>query len=128
MTPKFIPELTRLGVDILDPIQPADDHMQPERLKAEYGGRLAFHSGIDMQNLLPMGAPVQVASKARRYCEILGAGDGYILVPAHLQRCLKESRSSCRSSGVRIALSRAGDRFAPRIRDVMRTPGNPVPI
>ncbi len=80
----FIPELIRLGVDVLDPIQPTDDQMQPERLKADYRGRLAFHGGIDMQNLLPTGTPEQVASAARRYCEILGAGGGYILAPAHL--------------------------------------------
>ncbi len=80
----FIPELISLGVDVLDPIQPAGDHMQPERLKAEYGGRLAFHGGIDMQNLLPKGTPVQVAEESRRYCETLGAGGGYILAPAHL--------------------------------------------
>ena len=81
---RFIPELICLGVDVLDPIQPADDEMRPERLKAEYGGRLAFHGGIDMQNLLPGGTPAQVASEVRRYCEILGAGGGYILAPAHL--------------------------------------------
>jgi uroporphyrinogen decarboxylase len=81
---RFVPELITLGVDILDPIQPAGDDMQPERLKAEFGGRLAFHGGIDMQNLLPSGTPGQVASEARRYCEILGEDGGYILAPAHL--------------------------------------------
>ncbi len=80
----FISELIRLGVDILDPVQPAGEQMQPERLKSKYGGRLAFHGGIDMQKLLPAGTPAQVASEARRYCETLGADGGYILAPAHL--------------------------------------------
>jgi len=80
----FIPELIGLGIDILDPIQPAGPDMSPERLKADYGGRLAFHGGIDMQNLLPKGTPAQVAAEARRYCETLGKGGGYILAPAHL--------------------------------------------
>ena len=81
---RFIPDLIALGIDILDPIQPATPDMQPERLMAEYGGRLAFHGGIDMQELLPKGTPAEVAAGARRYCDTLGAKGGYILAPAHL--------------------------------------------
>ena len=80
----FISDLISLGVDVLDPIQPVNAVMQPEILKREYGNRLAFHGGIDMQNLLPKGTPFEVATEARRYCEILGKSGGYILGPAHL--------------------------------------------
>jgi uroporphyrinogen decarboxylase len=80
----FIPELIALGVDILDPIQPVGPAMQPENLKREFGGRLSFHGGIDLQNLLPSATPAQVEAEARRYCEVLGVGGGYILGPAHL--------------------------------------------
>ncbi len=80
----FIPELIALGVDVLDPIQPAGPAMQPERLAAEFGGRICFHGGIDMQRLLPWGSPAAVAAEVRRYCEVLGARGGYILGPAHL--------------------------------------------
>ncbi len=58
--------------------------MSPQRLKAEFGRRLSFHGGIDMQRLLPLGTPAEVADTARHYCEVLGAGGGYILSPAHL--------------------------------------------
>ena len=40
-------------MDVLDPIQPIGPHMQPEWLKSHFGGRLCFHGGIDMQDLLP---------------------------------------------------------------------------
>lgn len=80
----LIPRLIELGVDVLDPIQPVGPDMTPERLKAEFGGRLCFHGGIDMQQLLPFGAPDQVRETARRYCETLGRDGGYILSPAHL--------------------------------------------
>jgi uroporphyrinogen decarboxylase len=80
----FIPELIRLGVDVLDPIQPTGPEMAPEALQAEFGGRLAFHGGIDMQRLLPDATPGEVAAEARRYCRVLGQGGGYILGPAHL--------------------------------------------
>ena len=80
----FIPDLIRLGVDVLDPIQPAGPEMQPERLKTAFGNQLSFHGGIDMQHLLPRGTPAQVEAEVRRYCQVLGRDGGYILGPAHL--------------------------------------------
>jgi uroporphyrinogen decarboxylase len=80
----FIPELIACGVDVLDPIQPTCIEMQPDSLKAEFGDRLSFHGGIDMQHLLPKATPAEVEAEARRYCEVLGRGGGYILGPAHL--------------------------------------------
>ncbi len=80
----FISELIGIGVDVLDPIQPVRSEMSPERLKADFGGRLCFHGGIDMQHLLPHGSPGQISAEARRYCEVLGQDGGYILAPAHL--------------------------------------------
>jgi uroporphyrinogen decarboxylase len=58
--------------------------MQPGALKAAYGRQLSFHGGIDMQHLVPHGTPEEITPEARRYCELLGAGGGYILGPAHL--------------------------------------------
>jgi len=80
----FIPDLIRLGVDVLDPVQPVGPVMQPEALKAAFGNQLSFHGGLDMQRLLPCGTPAQVRATARRYCETLGSGGGYVLGPAHL--------------------------------------------
>ncbi len=80
----FITELVRLGVDVLDPIQPTCAEMQPENLKRQFGDRLSFHGGIDMQDLLPSATPAQVEAEVRRYCEVLGTSGGYILGPTHL--------------------------------------------
>lgn len=80
----FIPELIALGVDVLDPIQPAGPGMSPESLRELGGGRLVFHGGMDMQKLLPGGTPDEVRAEARRYCDVLGRDGGYILGPAHL--------------------------------------------
>ncbi len=80
----FLPELIACGVDVLDPIQPTCPEMQPASLKGTFGGRLCFHGGIDMQNLLPTATPTEIAAEVRRYCEVLGNGGGYILGPAHL--------------------------------------------
>ncbi len=80
----FIGDLIELGVDVLDPIQPVGDDMSPETLKRDFGDRLAFHGGLDMQRLLTRGTPAEVTAEARRYCTVAGAGGGYILGPAHL--------------------------------------------
>lgn len=79
----FIPDLIDCGVDVLDPIQPTCPEMAPERLKRDFGDRLCFHGGIDLQNLLPKAPPAEVEAEARRYCETLGRNGGYILGPSH---------------------------------------------
>jgi uroporphyrinogen decarboxylase len=84
MVRPFIPDLIELGVDVLDPIQPTGPEMRPEGLKRDFGDRLSFHGGMDMQDLLPHATPAQVEAEAQRYCEVAGAGGGYILGPAHL--------------------------------------------
>ena len=80
----FIPDLIALGVDVLDPLQPANEEMQPERLQEAFGGQVVFHGGIDMQTVLPHGTPQEVQAEARRYCDLLGQNGGYILAPTHL--------------------------------------------
>ena len=79
----LIPDLIESGIDILDPLQPLPD-MEPTALKADFGERLCFHGGIDMQRLLPHGTPDEVSAGSQRYQEILGSQGGYILAPAHL--------------------------------------------
>ena len=49
MVRPLIPDLIGLGVDELDPIQLTGPEMQSEDLKRDFGDRLTFHGGIDMQ-------------------------------------------------------------------------------
>jgi uroporphyrinogen decarboxylase len=78
----LIPSLIGCGVDILNPIQPGTYKMEPERLRADFGGRIAFWGGIDTQHLLPEGTARQVKDGVKRVLSILG-NSGYILSPAH---------------------------------------------
>jgi uroporphyrinogen decarboxylase len=71
-------------VQILNPIQPKAFEMEPERLKAEFGGRLTFYGGVDTQYILPNGTPAEVCAEVRRLVRILGRNGGYILSPAHV--------------------------------------------
>ena len=77
----FIPHIITAGVDVLNPLQPVNQNMQPESL-AKYKGRICFHGGIDVQRLLPSATPPEIHAQARRYSDTLGPG--YILAPTHL--------------------------------------------
>ena len=78
-----IPDLIRLGVDVLNPIQPAAAGMDPQGLKKDFGRELCFHGGIDIQYLLPLESADAVRREVRRRVGILGDGGGYILAPSH---------------------------------------------
>jgi uroporphyrinogen decarboxylase len=80
---ELIPDLIELGVDILNPIQPAATGMSPEGLKCDYGKKLCFHGGIDIQYLLPLESADAVRAEVQRRVDILGRGGGYILAPSH---------------------------------------------
>ena len=78
-----IPDLIKLGVDMLNPIQPAAEGMEPQGLKHDFGKELCFHGGIDIQYLLPLESADVVRQEVRRRVGILGEGGGYILAPSH---------------------------------------------
>lgn len=79
----FIEHLIDIGVDILNPVQVAAKNMEPDRLKGEFGDRMAFWGGINSQDVLPHGTPEEVAAETRRVIDILGTDGGYILNAVH---------------------------------------------
>ncbi len=79
----YIEDFIGMGIDTLNPIQVTAKNMEPERLKREFGGRIAFWGGVDNHRLLPHGTPGEVERGARRAFEILGAGGGYVMAAVH---------------------------------------------
>ena len=79
----IIPDLIEIGVDILNPIQPLAADMDPFILKREYGDRLCFHGGIDIQDLLPNASAQEVQCQVRKMIDIMGKEGGYILSGSH---------------------------------------------
>ena len=80
----FISDFIDAGIDILDPVQPLASGMIPAELKREYGGRMVFHGGIDIQHLLPHGTPDEVAGGTRECLEGFEAErGGFIVAPSH---------------------------------------------
>ncbi len=76
-----IPELIEIGIDVLNPIQPAA--MDPVRVKREYGKDLCFWGSMDEQHTLPFASPQEVSKEVADRVATLGAGGGLILAPTH---------------------------------------------
>lgn len=75
----IIPELIKCKVDALEPIQKVAN-LEPETLVKLYKGQIAFHGGIDTQNILPYGTVEDVKVETRKFIELLGEDSGYILM------------------------------------------------
>jgi uroporphyrinogen decarboxylase len=78
---RIIPELIEIGLDVLNPIQPAS--MDPAELKRQYGNRLCFWGTIDEQQTLPFGTPEEVRAEVLERLRTVGQGGGLILAPTH---------------------------------------------
>jgi Uroporphyrinogen decarboxylase (URO-D) len=77
----IIPELIEIGIDVLNPIQPAC--MDPAQLKEQFGDRLCFWGTIDEQYTLPFGSLEQVQAEILNRLTTVGRGGGLILSPTH---------------------------------------------
>ena len=79
----IIEDLIDIGVDILNPIQPKAKDMEPERLKNDFGNKITFHGGIDVQELLPFKTQEEVEKEVIKRLDILSKNGGYIIAPSH---------------------------------------------
>jgi len=77
----IIPDLIEIGMDVLNPVQPAC--MDPAALKRKYGRRLCFWGSLDEQRTLPFGTPEDVRHEVLDRLGSLGAGGGLIIGPTH---------------------------------------------
>lgn len=77
----IIPELIEIGVDVLNPIQPAC--MDPDRIKKEFGDKLCFWGSMDEQYTLPFGSPTEVEKEVLTRLKTLGNNGGLIIGPTH---------------------------------------------
>ena len=76
-----IPELIEIGVDVLNPIQPAS--MDPAEVKKQFGKKLCFWGTIDEQHTLPFGTPADVEAEVVERLQTIGKDGGLIMGPTH---------------------------------------------
>ena len=81
---EYIPQWIEAGIDILNPVQISAANMEPERLKAEFGGKIVFWGGgCDTQQVLPHGTPAEVRAHVRRNIEVFAPGGGFVFTQVH---------------------------------------------
>jgi len=80
---RLVEDMIATGVEILNPVQHSAAEMDLARLKKEFGSRLVFHGGIDVQTVLPRLSPEGVRDEVKRVIDVLAPGGGYVLAPSH---------------------------------------------
>ncbi len=79
----IIPDLLDFEVDLIGTMQPCGQLADPFRIKREFGARVSFLGGLDVQQLLPNGSPAEVRDGVRRVLQAYAPGGGYVFMPAH---------------------------------------------
>jgi len=79
----LIPLMIEIGMDGLQSLQPYTRHMEPGRLKRDFGDRIVLNGCIDTQRVLIEGTPELVRAETRRVLETMKPGGGYVASPSH---------------------------------------------
>ena len=81
---EIIPDIIEAGYDCLNPVQISADHMEPERLKREFGRDITFWGGgISTQSTLPNGTPQEVRDETKRNIEKFAPDGGFVFSTVH---------------------------------------------
>lgn len=78
------------GVDILNSLQPRAAGMDTTFLKDQFGARLSFHGGIDIQEVMPRGTLTDIENEVKRRIAIYAPGGAYVICAAH---CIQDDVS-----------------------------------
>jgi len=76
-------EYIKLGLKVVDTLQPEARDMSPEYLKKQFGGRLAFHGCISTAGPVAAGTVEETVAYCRRTLDIMMPGGGYCFAPTH---------------------------------------------
>lgn len=78
----IIPDLIEIGLDILNPIEPEAERMEPAGIKAAFGEELVLHGAASVMTLVH-GTPEEVAAETRTLLAQLAPGRGFVLCPTN---------------------------------------------
>ncbi len=79
----LVPLFIDAGLDILQSLQPRAAGMDLAGLKRDFGRDLALHGSVDIQQVLPFGAPGDVRDHVRAQLAAGKPGGGFIVCTAH---------------------------------------------
>ncbi len=75
--------LAEIGVNALLVFQTSAKGMDAPSIAREFGGKLAFYGGMDVQHLLSFGAPQEVEQTVRANIQAFAGSGGYIVANSH---------------------------------------------
>ena len=78
----ILPDLIDIGLNVLNPVQP--QAMDVRLLSREFGGRVCFNGGVDVQGTLVRGTPEEVKREVHELVSLFGTfNGGYIGGTSH---------------------------------------------
>jgi len=80
---EILPDLIDIGVNALLVFQTSAKGMEPGSIASEFGGKLAFYGGVDIQEILSTGTIEDVRVRVRANVKAFEKCGGYIVANAH---------------------------------------------
>jgi uroporphyrinogen decarboxylase len=78
----ILPDLIEIGLNVLNPVQP--QAMDVRRLSREFGGKVCFNGGLDVQGTMVRGTPADVKREVHELVSLFGKfNGGYIGGASH---------------------------------------------
>ncbi len=78
----IVPDLIDIGLNVLNPVQP--QAMDVNLLSKEFGGKVCFYGGVDVQGTMIYGRPRDVKDEVQRLIDLFGRfNGGYIGGTSH---------------------------------------------
>lgn len=84
-----LPDLIEIGIDGLGVFQTTAAHMDVDSIASEFGGKMAFYGGIDVQQLLSFGSIDDVEARVRANVASFSSCGGYIVANSHRVSTIK---------------------------------------
>ena len=79
----LLPGFLEVGYEILNPVQTRAKNMEAWRLKRDYGDRLTFYGGVDIQRLLPFGTEEDIRRGVKDLIKSLAPRGGFLFATSH---------------------------------------------
>lgn len=79
----LIPDFIKMGVDVLNPIDPSGGVQDIYEIKHQYGSDITLAGNINIDTVLKNGTPEEVRADVREHMIKLGKGGGYIVSSSH---------------------------------------------
>lgn len=80
---EILPDLIEVGMDAVLPFQTSTAGMDAESIARDFGGRIVFYGGMDVQHLLTFGTEEEVRAEVRKNLNCFSPTGGHIVSNSH---------------------------------------------